>query len=71
MPIAVLSGRAVASGHFEKKHETVMMYLFPLLVSGRGPIKSTPMVCHISSCTGIGWSSAAVFSNFLHVPEKL
>jgi len=61
----VLSGSAAASGHLENKQDTVMMYLLPLAVSGRGPTKSTPIVSHTLSFTGIGWSSAVNLSNFL------
>ena len=64
-PAAVLSGSAVASGHLENKHDTVSKYLFPRGVSGRGPIMSTPIVCHTLSFTGMGWSSAENLSNFL------
>ena len=64
-PVAVLLGSAVASGHLENKHNTLSMYLFPRCVSGRGPIMSTPMMCHTSPFTGIGWSSEENLSNFL------
>ena len=53
---------AVASGHLEKRQLTVIMYLLPLGVSGRGPIRSIPTVSHTSAFTG---SSAVVLSNFL------
>ena len=34
--------------------------LFIRGVSGKGPIRSTPMVCHTSPLTGIGWSRSLV-----------
>ena len=58
-PSARLSGSAVLfspSGHLENKQVTVMMYLFPLGVTGRGPMKSTPTICQTSSLTGMGRS---------------
>lgn len=71
MPIADLSGKAVASGHFENKQDTVIIYLFPLLVLGSGPIKSTPIVCQTLLWTGIGCNSALAFSNFLYQPDGI
>ena len=41
---AVLSFKAVASGHFENNQETVIMYLLPCEVVGSGPIRSTPII---------------------------
>ena len=55
--MAVLSGRAVASGHLEDGQKTVIIYLFFRGVSGKGPIKLTPMVCHTSHFTGVKTSS--------------
>ena len=64
-PTAVWSGSDVASGHLENKQEMVMMYLFPLGVSGNGPLRCTPMVCQTSLFTGMGCSSAVYLSNLL------
>ena len=61
--VAVLSGRAIASGHLEKRQETVIIYIFFHGVSGNRPIRFAPM--GTSPLTGIGWSSADALSNFL------
>ena len=54
IPVADLSGSAATSGHLEKRQVAVIMNLLPLGVLGRGPIRSTPIVCHTSSLTAIG-----------------
>ena len=51
-------GGLLLQAHLENRQETVIINLFIRGVSGKGPIRSTPMVCHTSPLTGIGWSSA-------------
>lgn len=53
------------SAHFEKWSVRVMMYLFPLGVSGIGPMRSIPTWCQSFGWTGIGWSPPAAFWSFL------
>ena len=68
-PTAVLSGRAVASGHLKNRQETVIINLFIRGASGKGPIRSTPMVCHTSPLTGRSMH-AEVLSNFLYTVKE-